>query len=225
MIPAPPIRARRGRGAGASATRASGDKACRRSSVTRQVSATSIRSPTSCCSGDSSTRSLVSIAHDLIVWTRRLALIEEFARHEPDGVRHRLLHVAGRLTFTPAPRSCASTRWPLPRYAHRRVQARHPRRAAWPPGLVLVPHWPVICEPTLVLRYPEFTVMCGIELTADWNRPRPHAVRGSMVTGTSCVVWVRGRVRFYHVSLGYPRVWRARARGPVVSRRILPESG
>jgi hypothetical protein len=42
---------------------------------------------------------LVRIAHDLIVWTKRLLLSGELARCEPKRLRYRLLHVAARLAF------------------------------------------------------------------------------------------------------------------------------
>jgi hypothetical protein len=42
---------------------------------------------------------LVGIAHDLLVWTRRLLLLGELARCEPKRLRYRLLHVAARLAF------------------------------------------------------------------------------------------------------------------------------
>jgi hypothetical protein len=42
---------------------------------------------------------LVGIAHDQLVWTRRLLLTVELARCEPKRLRYRLLHVAARLAF------------------------------------------------------------------------------------------------------------------------------
>jgi Transposase DDE domain group 1 len=39
------------------------------------------------------------IAQDLLAWTKALALDGELARSEPKRLRHRLLHVAGRLAF------------------------------------------------------------------------------------------------------------------------------
>jgi hypothetical protein len=42
---------------------------------------------------------LVAIAHDLLVWTRRLLLTGELASCEPKRLRYRLLHVAARLAF------------------------------------------------------------------------------------------------------------------------------
>jgi hypothetical protein len=42
---------------------------------------------------------LVGIAHDLLVWTKRLLLTGELAACAPKRLRYRLLHVAGRLAF------------------------------------------------------------------------------------------------------------------------------
>jgi hypothetical protein len=42
---------------------------------------------------------LVALAHDLIAWTQRLLLTGELAKAEPKRLRHRLLHIAGRLAF------------------------------------------------------------------------------------------------------------------------------
>jgi hypothetical protein len=42
---------------------------------------------------------LVRIAHDLIAWTQRLLLSGELAAAEPKRLRHRLLHIAGRLSL------------------------------------------------------------------------------------------------------------------------------
>jgi len=41
----------------------------------------------------------VLIAHDLINWTKTLALGGELARSEPKRLRYRLLHVGARLAF------------------------------------------------------------------------------------------------------------------------------
>lgn len=42
---------------------------------------------------------IVHIAHDLLVWTKRLLLTGELARSEPKRLRYRILHVAARLSF------------------------------------------------------------------------------------------------------------------------------
>jgi Transposase DDE domain group 1 len=43
---------------------------------------------------------IVMLAHDLLVWTQALVLTGELAKAEPKRIRHRLLHVAGRLAFS-----------------------------------------------------------------------------------------------------------------------------
>ncbi len=43
---------------------------------------------------------LVLIAHDLLSWTKSVLLTGELARSQPKRLRHRLLHVAGRLGFS-----------------------------------------------------------------------------------------------------------------------------
>jgi Transposase DDE domain group 1 len=42
---------------------------------------------------------IVMLAHDLIVWTQALLLSGDLQKAEPKRLRHRLLHVAGRLAF------------------------------------------------------------------------------------------------------------------------------
>ena len=42
---------------------------------------------------------IVSLSHDLIVWTQALLLDGELAKAEPKRLRYELLHVAGRLSF------------------------------------------------------------------------------------------------------------------------------
>jgi 3',5'-cyclic AMP phosphodiesterase CpdA len=101
----------------------------------------------------------------------------------------------------------------------RLIEARDP---ALP--VVFVNHFPLVREPTRVLRYPEFAQWCGTELTADWHvRYRAAAV----VYGHLHIprtTWHDG-VRFEEVSLGYPREWRAWGRGPARPRQILPAPG
>ncbi|RCV48009.1 metallophosphoesterase family protein [Marinitenerispora sediminis] len=117
----------------------------------------------------------------------------------------------------------------------------HPSRDAWcrarvewtrarleecPPELptVLVNHFPLVREPTRVLRYPEFAQWCGTELTADWHvRYRAAAV----VYGHLHIprtTWYDG-VRFEEVSIGYPRERRRRGLPRGVLRQILPAAG
>ncbi|MEV1146971.1 metallophosphoesterase [Micromonospora sp. NPDC049799] len=86
---------------------------------------------------------------------------------------------------------------------------------------VLVNHWPLVREPTRILRYPIFAQWCGTEATADWHRRFDVSV---MVYGHLHIprtTWYDG-VRFEEVSLGYPREWRARSVPPGRLRRILP---
>ncbi|RKN40620.1 metallophosphoesterase family protein [Micromonospora endolithica] len=86
---------------------------------------------------------------------------------------------------------------------------------------VLVNHWPLVREPTRILRHPIFAQWCGTEATADWHRRFDAAV---MVYGHLHIprtTWYDG-VRFEEVSLGYPREWRSRGVPPGQLRRILP---
>jgi len=107
-----------------------------------------------------------------------------------------------------------------------RVAEAERRLAAADPDLptVLVNHFPLIAEPTRVLRHPEFAQWCGTTLTADWHlRFRAEAVvyghlhipRTSRYDG----------VRFEEVSIGYPRERAHRPQWPSWPRRILPEVG
>lgn len=87
---------------------------------------------------------------------------------------------------------------------------------------VLINHFPLLSEPTQVLRHPEFAQWCGTVKTADWHR-RHRAT--AVVYGHLHIprtTWHDG-VRFEEVSLGYPRERRNRP-GPLRGlRRILPE--
>lgn len=86
---------------------------------------------------------------------------------------------------------------------------------------VLVNHFPLVREPTDVLRYPVFAQWCGTTGTGDWHlRFRAAAV----VYGHLHIprtTWYDG-VRFEEVSLGYPREWQARRAAPGHPRQILP---
>jgi len=105
-----------------------------------------------------------------------------------------------------------------------RVRETEARLAEVEPLLpaVLINHFPLIAEPTRVLRHPEFAQWCGTALTADWHR-RFRAT--AVVYGHLHIprtTWHDG-VRFEEVSLGYPR---ERRRWPIARpelRRILPE--
>jgi 3',5'-cyclic AMP phosphodiesterase CpdA len=97
----------------------------------------------------------------------------------------------------------------------------HPTRDAWcrarlreteirldarDPGLptVLINHFPLVRQPTDILRYPQFAQWCGTVETADWHL-RYNAA--TVVYGHLHIprtTWYDG-VRFEEVSLGYPR--------------------
>ncbi len=103
-----------------------------------------------------------------------------------------------------------------------RIELTERRLAELDPDLpaVLVNHFPLVREPTRVLRYPEFAQWCGTTRTADWHvRYRASAVvyghlhipRTTRYDG----------VPFLEVSLGYPREWQRR--DPVtIPRQVLP---
>jgi 3',5'-cyclic AMP phosphodiesterase CpdA len=85
---------------------------------------------------------------------------------------------------------------------------------------VLVSHWPLVRQPTDVLRFPEFAQWCGTTRTADWHiRFRAevvvyghlHIPRTTHYDG----------VRFEEVSLGYPREWSRRGKPPM-PKKVLP---
>lgn len=91
------------------------------------------------------------------------------------------------------------------------------------PGLptVLVNHFPLVREPTRVLRYPVFAQWCGTTATADWHLRFEAA---AVVYGHLHIprtTWYDG-VRFEEVSLGYPREWQPRPMAPQLPRQILP---
>jgi 3',5'-cyclic AMP phosphodiesterase CpdA len=86
---------------------------------------------------------------------------------------------------------------------------------------VLVNHWPLVREPTQVLRYPVFAQWCGTTRTAQWHRRYNVA---AVVYGHLHIprtTWYDG-VRFEEVSLGYPREWQARGQPPELPRQVLP---
>jgi 3',5'-cyclic AMP phosphodiesterase CpdA len=97
----------------------------------------------------------------------------------------------------------------------RRLEARDP---ALP--VVMLNHFPLVREPTRILRYPEFAQWCGTERTADWHVRFGAA---AVVYGHLHIprtMWHDG-VRFEEVSLGYPREWQRHGRDPG-PRQILP---
>ena len=105
-----------------------------------------------------------------------------------------------------------------------RVALGEQRLAATDPDLptVLINHWPLLDEPTKVLRHPEFAQWCGTAKTADWHRRyRARAV----VYGHLHIPRTTRHdgVRFEEVSVGYPRErarWGDRWSPP--PRQILP---
>lgn len=102
-----------------------------------------------------------------------------------------------------------------------RVAYTEPRLAALETPTVLINHFPLVREPTRVLRYPEFAQWCGTELTADWHvRFRAlAAVYGHLHIPRT--TYYDG-VRFEEVSVGYPREWKRRTVEPGLLRQILP---
>ncbi|HSS03855.1 MAG TPA: metallophosphoesterase [Solirubrobacterales bacterium] len=105
-----------------------------------------------------------------------------------------------------------------------RVRDAERRLSIGDPALptVLVNHFPLIAEPTRVLRHPEFAQWCGTVKTADWHRRfrAIAAVYGHLHIPRT--TWHDG-VRFEEVSLGYPRERRYRASWSFAPRQILPE--
>ncbi|MCJ0873071.1 metallophosphoesterase [Streptomyces sp. AP-93] len=106
-------------------------------------------------------------------------------------------------------------------WCHARVAYTEARLAALDgTPTVLVNHYPLVREPTRILRYPEFALWCGTDRTADWHT-RFHAE--AVVYGHLHIprtLHVDG-VPFQEVSLGYPREWRARSGPPTTPRPVL----
>ena len=104
-----------------------------------------------------------------------------------------------------------------------RVAKTERRLAELPPDLptVLVNHFPLVREPTTVMRYPAFAQWCGTVRTANW----PTRYRAKVVVYGHLHIprttWHDG-IRHEEVSLGYPREWQRRAAAPVIPRQILP---
>ncbi|MFI0980738.1 metallophosphoesterase family protein [Streptomyces sp. NPDC021093] len=85
--------------------------------------------------------------------------------------------------------------------------------------LVLVNHYPLVREPTRVLRHPHLAMWCGTRRTESWHR-RFHV---------ACVLYghlhiprrtVHDGVPFHEVSIGYPREWQRHGHPHGVLRRI-----
>jgi 3',5'-cyclic AMP phosphodiesterase CpdA len=105
-----------------------------------------------------------------------------------------------------------------------RIEATQRQLETRDPALpvVFVSHYPLIREPTRVLRYPQFAQWCGTIRTRDWH-VRYNAT--TVVYGhlhIPRVTWHNG-VRFVEASVGYPREWRRRATPPGLPRQIFPE--
>ncbi len=104
-----------------------------------------------------------------------------------------------------------------------RVKEAERRLATSDPSLpmVLINHFPLIEEPTRVLRHPEFAQWCGTVRTADWHRRFRAAV---VVYGHLHIPRTTRHdgVRFEEVSLGYPRERRYRSERDYAPRQILP---
>jgi len=104
-----------------------------------------------------------------------------------------------------------------------RIEATERRLAARDPALpvVFVTHYPLVREPTRVLRYPVFAQWCGTTRTSDWHLRYNAAAVVYGHLHIPRVTWYDG-VRFEEVSLGYPREWQRRQVRPAVPRQILP---
>jgi hypothetical protein len=99
-------------------------------------------------------------------------------------------------------------------YTEQRLEDRDP---ALP--VVFVTHYPLVREPTRVLRYPVFAQWCGTTRTKDWHLRYNAAAVVYGHLHIPRVTWYDG-VRFEEVSLGYPREWRRRAAPPDIPRHI-----
>jgi 3',5'-cyclic AMP phosphodiesterase CpdA len=104
-----------------------------------------------------------------------------------------------------------------------RIEATERQLDARDPALpvVFVSHYPLVREPTRVLRYPLFAQWCGTTQTSDWHLRFNAAAVVYGHLHIPRVTWYDG-VRFEEVSLGYPREWRRRDVPPGVPRQILP---
>ncbi len=86
---------------------------------------------------------------------------------------------------------------------------------------VLVNHFPLVREPTRVLRYPVFAQWCGTVQTADWHRRYNAAAVVYGHLHTPRTTWHDG-VPHREVSLGYPREWMRRPAPPALPCQIPP---
>ena len=107
-----------------------------------------------------------------------------------------------------------------------RIEATERRLAALDPALpvIFVNHYPLVREPTRVLRYPQFAQWCGTIRTGDWHTRFNTA---AVVYGHLHIprtTWHDG-VKFIESSIGYPREWQAwqqRGLEVPIPRQILP---
>lgn len=113
----------------------------------------------------------------------------------------------------------------LDAWCRARVAETAARLDATDPALqtVLINHWPLTRLPTRVLRYPDFALWCGTELTADWHLRYRAAtvVYGHLHIPRSTT---EDGVRFQEVSVGYPREWKRHGLSDEPLRRVLPVS-
>lgn len=107
-------------------------------------------------------------------------------------------------------------------WCHARVtETRRRLDSELDPGspVVFLNHYPLVRDPTRILRYPQFAQWCGTTRTADWH-VRYNAA--AVVYGHLHIPRVTRHdgVRFEEVSIGYPREWERRA-----ARFGTPEPG
>lgn len=108
-------------------------------------------------------------------------------------------------------------------WCHARVDYTRARLDALDPAVptVQVNHWPMVRAITKILRYPEFALWCGTDLTADWH------VRYNAAVSVYGHLHIPRRtfydgVRFEEVSVGYPPEWKRRGLPTPLLRQILP---
>jgi 3',5'-cyclic AMP phosphodiesterase CpdA len=104
-----------------------------------------------------------------------------------------------------------------------RIAATEQRLAMREPDLPVIfeNHYPLIREPTMILRYPQFAQWCGTTRTRDWHLRFNAAAVVYGHLHIPRVTWHDG-VQFVEVSIGYPREWQRRAVQPGVPRQIFP---
>jgi 3',5'-cyclic AMP phosphodiesterase CpdA len=168
------------------------------------------------------------------VWERQVTVAPVFLLYDysflPDGARTKqegLAH-AYRTGIV-----CTDETWlhpdPYPSreaWCWARIEQTERRLAARDPALpvVFVSHYPLVREPTRVLRYPQFAQWCGTTRTHDWHLRYNAAAVVYGHLHIPRVTWYDG-VRFEEVSVGYPREWQRWTTRPDVPRQILPVPG